>query len=330
MIEYYVILLFLSIMYTFAENSTIQKETEEKIMYIYNYTLDVINNSQIVVTNTNITYIRGLTFNRSDLVNIVDVDFSGNKIKVLYDRLLVGLPNLEYVNFAYNRISRISQNTFTRCPLLKQLILSANELTKLNEPMFAGLTSLVMLKLNHNKLRTLPARLFDPLIRLDYLSLSNNRIENLDRAFTALAALRNLYLNHNRLNGITSRTLIGLTGNMRMFTAGNNQLRVVYKHAFREMAGLRLLHLNDNRLQRLRRVTFGELTNLSHADLSGNRLRCDCSLAWLVLRKRKPAKAMLMYKVRLVNGSRDNRDLKCADGVTPVKSSPGLMDCRPC
>lgn len=89
--------------------------------------------------------------------------------------------------------------------------LANNKIFNINEQAFKGLLQLSTLNLTNNKIKSIQNGAFKGLVTLRNLDLSHNKLQKLDNKTHGLLddcfSLEKLYLSHNEIGYITSKTL---------------------------------------------------------------------------------------------------------------------------
>ena len=86
------------------------------------------------------------------MINLVDLDLSGNELTVLDSKAVLPYTQLNYLSLAGNQLSEISSNLFQQTPNLMVLDLSRNKLNSLPKAL-QSLASLQTLDISENLVR---------------------------------------------------------------------------------------------------------------------------------------------------------------------------------
>ena len=235
-----------------------------------------------------------LRFNFSEFFGEISLDFlsnAQNDISLRYGdngyniyRVLFysGINNVNFSRILRLDVSGIRVPTYYLSndkslfkPLPNLIELKMNEAKITFHPQtnfFRGIPKLKWLSMSGCWLEHFPDVALKLLYELTYLDLSQNKIEVLDKRFIPdFRKLKTLKLSRNYIHTITSGTLQILLAN-----------------------GLTSLDLSYNQIKNIGPsiITRPVLNNISHLDLRGNILHCDCSLSetfgWLVYSREEP------------------------------------------
>ncbi|XP_076171931.1 uncharacterized protein LOC143148961 isoform X2 [Ptiloglossa arizonensis] len=222
----------------------------------------------------------------SNLSTIAEIDLDKNSIYALKTRAFESMRNLSVVSLNENRITEINRDTFVDLPSIKSLFLARNNVSTLHDKAFKHLTTLEELELSDNRIEVITGDSFHGLRSLLRLDLRNNLIDMIGaRTFVEMPLLRELELDSNKIVYVSEKALDGLR-NLRKLGLGENELATLEPDF---LAGAPAVHFLDLGNNRLKTVTFDNVkpvvTNMyngtSHFYLSGNKLICDCKLAWI-------------------------------------------------
>ncbi|XP_066582824.1 connectin-like [Prorops nasuta] len=220
------------------------------------------------------------------LPTLSEINLSKNMIFTLKRYAFDSVKNLTVINLDENHIAEIHRNVFFSLPALKELYMNNNNVTIIHDKAFEHLTRLQELQLAGNQIAVITSDMFHGLGSLKRLDLSNNQISMIgDHTFLEVPELTELLLDHNRIEFIAVKALNGLR-NLHKLRLSENKLTTLEADFLNGVPQLYLLDLRDNQL---RTMTFDNIkhiiTNLyttnSHFYLDGNRLICDCKLAWI-------------------------------------------------
>ncbi|XP_068976753.1 connectin-like [Bombus flavifrons] len=222
----------------------------------------------------------------SNLPTITEIDLSTNSISTLRTHAFENLKNLTAIFLNSNRITEINRDTFVNLPSLKILSLNGNNISTLHDKAFKHLTTLEELQLVDNQIKVITADSFHGLRSLLKLDMRNNLIAMIgDRTFIEMPSLRQLDLDQNEIEYISEKALDGMR-NLKKLKLSENKLVTLEPDFLAGAPGVYVLDLRDNSLKTL---TFDNIkpivTNLYNSSsqfyLSGNKLICDCKLAWI-------------------------------------------------
>ena len=207
------------------------------------------------------------------------------------------IPNLEHISLAENNLTtlpisvsfwkklhtlNVSNNNLTELPeeigeieYLSKLYLSSsqnssrnrNKLTKLPESI-GNLVNLTQLHLTNNFICELPASIGN-LKKLNILSLGNNKIKCLPKSFTQLTSLSILNIDNNELKELPED--IDSLINLSNFNISKNQIESLPSR-FSKLDKLIILYADKNKISSLDNINFTEMSSLTHAYFSQNKL----------------------------------------------------------
>lgn len=255
----------------------------------------------------------------SEASNLISIDLSGNRIRVLEDFALKNLDKLEYLNLENNLLTTLTHDALKGAPALLIVNFNDNRLSSI-EPGAFDLQHLKKVVLGNNRLTTLPSDLFSKAPSLVHIDLINNDFIEIPSALWKSPTLRTLNLDWNylesvslaefaKLKSLRSLSLIGCdlrtvswptnkelsasNSLLKSLDLSNNELsdwELLFKlHVFKN---LETLLLDENNIIRLalsieRHVITQLLPNITSISLKKNKIDCD----WIadVLPKLKPA-----------------------------------------
>lgn len=230
------------------------------------------------------------------------VDFSGNSLRRLTERLLQGLQNslvelrlsdnllgdtlnpifsssefhslkyLQILDLSGNRIKAIEEGIFEGCENLKELYLNHNRFTSIPVTSLNGPTALKVLELRRNRIGILKRRNFHNLKALERIDLSYNLISTIEgESLENLEHLRALKLTHNRLSKFNSDVFQGAY-NLEQLDLSENLITEFPEAAMKVFNGLKHLNLSSNLIQNLDNSMFSSLVHLYVLDVSRNNI----------------------------------------------------------
>ena len=251
-------------------------------------TLDTINLSWNNLTVTNDTF-RGLS-------SLTKLFLAGNSICAISSSLFSDLNQLSELDLSDNKIVDMEPGllSFAR-ETLTCLNLSGNKISRILPRVFHNGPVLEKIDLSRNKIRIINAITFENL-GLRSIDLSHNEIEFIHPdAFTFIAALSMVYLNHNRLTRVPSMLLYNIAGLTDVDLDYNlidslpagalsdlwvdkisltwNKISSIDQQAFANLSQFcKSIDLSGNRIAQIPNNTFSTLSSVSHLSLSHNRL----------------------------------------------------------
>lgn len=241
----------------------------------------------------------------NDLKNLAQVDrldLSNNLlIKLDYYSFcpLDSYRNLIELNLRKNRLTYVEQKAFENLHLLESLDLSSNFLNQITEDMLGNLGNLKSLNLSNNQIEDLRPGCFESLIKLKRLNLSSNYLSNLNsdknknlfsdmsslevldlsfnklilnlasESFQDLKSLKELYLDHNRIQEIKIGLLSKLS-KLEVLNLSNNRISNLKRENLEGLKSLKILLLNENFLKYLENGVFQSSSNLLAIFLHSN------------------------------------------------------------
>ncbi|KAG8177696.1 hypothetical protein JTE90_020256 [Oedothorax gibbosus] len=122
---------------------------------------------------------------------------------------------------------------------------------------------------------------------LKYFSFSGNNISSVsDHAFDSFKEVTNLYLGYNRIRNVKRTMFPNPSWNLYFLDISGNLIEEIPKDMFTRMMNLRFLNIRYNKILVLNQVTFSPVWDrLAGLFVSGNPLRCDCSMSWILVQK---------------------------------------------
>nr|XP_050863662.1 connectin-like [Vespula vulgaris]XP_050863663.1 connectin-like [Vespula vulgaris]XP_050863664.1 connectin-like [Vespula vulgaris]XP_050863665.1 connectin-like [Vespula vulgaris] len=222
----------------------------------------------------------------SNLSSIVEINLSRNMIVVLKKHAFENVKELNVINLDDNRISEINRDVFVNLPNLRTLYLNNNNVSIVHDKAFKHLIYLEELQMSNNRITVITRESFHGLRNLKRLDLRNNLISMIgDRSFVEMPELTELELDQNSIEYISEKALDGMR-NLKKLRLSENRLVSLEPDFLSGAPGIYFLDLRDNILKTM---TFNNIkpivTNLynstSYFYLDGNKLICDCNLAWI-------------------------------------------------
>ncbi|XP_015283171.1 PREDICTED: toll-like receptor 7 [Gekko japonicus] len=248
------------------------------------------------------------------------LDFSNNRIDLLYSNAFQELKELEILDLSDNKYYFQAEgvthmlNFTSNLTSLKKLILNGNEIftsedkgmksssiqelefrknrldilwkagTKKYLSFFKELKCLKNLDISDNSLSYLPDEVFDGLPeQLQQLNLSNNKLKTFTWwKFKVLKNLTILDLRNNLLTTVPSE-LSNCSGALQNLTLQHNRIKRLAENFLRGAFQLRYLDLSFNKIRTIRNSSFppNVINKLNILLLNGNPFKCDCDIVWL-------------------------------------------------
>ena len=226
-----------------------------------------------------------------NLVNLKELDISGNRLASLPEGSFNDLRNLETLRLSRTRLTSLPIGAFDNLTELKTLDLTGHwdlntNLRELHGPRVTGLKSLPdgifdnlenleWLSLSANSFSSLPEGAFDDLSSLKVLKLRRNKEELAtlpNGAFSDLSYLEELYLDNSNILSVPGDAFDDATSLKRLWL-GNNIISSLPQGLFNDLLLLEELSLYDNGLTSLPSGSFDGLTRLKKLLLSYNDLQ---------------------------------------------------------
>ncbi|KAM8752695.1 toll-like receptor 7 [Rhynchonycteris naso] len=304
--------------------------------YAYGPTLDLSRNSIFFVKPSDfqhLSFLRclnlsgnsiGQTLNGSEFQPLVELrylDYSNNRLDLLYSTAFEGLHNLEVLDISSNSHYFQSEGithmlNFTKnLKFLKKLMMNDNDIstsssrTMESESLrtlefrgnhldvlwrdgddrylnfFKNLITLEELDLSKNSLSFLPPGVFDGMPpHLKTLILVKNGLKSFNWGkLQYMKNLETLDLSYNQLKTVPER-LSNCSRSLKKLILHNNQIRLLTKYFLQGAFQLRYLDLSSNKIQVIQKTSFPEdiLNNLEMLLLHHNRFLCTCDAVWFV------------------------------------------------
>ncbi|XP_045327482.1 toll-like receptor 7 isoform X1 [Leopardus geoffroyi] len=307
-----------------------------KDCYVYGQALDLSRNNIFFVKSSDFQHLSflkclnlsgntiGQTLNGSEfqpLVELKYLDFSNNRLDLLYSTAFEELRNLEILDISSNSHYFQSEGithmlNFTKnLKVLKKLMMNNNDIsmstsrTMESESLrilefrgnhldvlwrdgdnrylkfFKNLLNLEELDISENSLSFLPSGVFDGMPpKLKTLSLVKNGLKSFNWGrLQYLKNLETLDLSYNELKSVPER-LYNCSRSLKKLILKYNQIRHLTKHFLQDAFQLRYLDLSSNKIQIIQKTSFPEnvLNNLEMLLLHHNRFLCTCDAVWFV------------------------------------------------
>ncbi|XP_037677191.1 toll-like receptor 7 [Choloepus didactylus] len=304
--------------------------------YVYGQTLDLSKNNIFFIKPSdfkNLSFLKCLnlsgnsisqTLNGSEfqpLVELKYLDFSNNRVDLLYSTAFKELPNLEVLDISSNSHYFQSEGithmlNFTKnLKVLKKLMMNNNDITTSTSrtmeseslrvlefrgnhldilwrdgdnrylEFFKNLLNLEELDISENSLSFLPPGVFDgmpPNLKTLYLVKNGLKSFNWGKLHF-LENLETLDLSHNQIKTVPEK-LSNCSRSLKKLILKHNQIRHLTKYFLQDAFQLRYLDLSSNKIQVIQKTSFPEnvLNNLEMLLLHHNRFLCNCDAVWFV------------------------------------------------
>ncbi|XP_030312768.1 LOW QUALITY PROTEIN: toll-like receptor 7 [Calypte anna] len=249
------------------------------------------------------------------------LDFSNNRIDLLYSTAFQELKLLEVLDLSYNKHYFLAEGVthvlsfMKNLAYLQKLMMNENEIsTSISTGMesqslrilefrgnrldvlwkdgnprylsfFKNLTSLEQLDISFNSLSFFPSAVFQALPpELKILNLTNNQMKSFNwGALSYIKKLETLDLSNNLLTTVP-RELSNCSSTLKELILRNNRIRKLTKYFLRDAFELKYLDLSSNELQIIKESSFPEnvINNLKMLLLHGNPFKCNCDAVWFV------------------------------------------------
>ncbi|XP_014815867.1 PREDICTED: toll-like receptor 7 [Calidris pugnax] len=257
----------------------------------------------------------------SSLSGLKYLDFSDNRIDLLYSTAFKELQLLEVLDLSNNKYYFLAEGVshtlsfMKNLAHLKKLMMNENEIsTSINTGMesqslqilefrgnrldvlwmdgnakylsfFKNLTSLEQLDISFNSLSFLPADVFQGMPPgLKTLNLTNNQMKSFNWGkLQYLKKLVTLDLSNNLLSTVP-RELSNCSSTLQELMLRNNRIQRLTKHFLRGAFKLKYLDLSANKIEIIKKSSFPEnvINNLRMLLLHGNPFKCNCDAVWFV------------------------------------------------
>lgn len=318
----------------FKSKETVLSYNED--CYQYGQTLDLSRNNLFFIKSSDfkqLSFLKclnlsgnsiGQTLNGTEFQHLAELkylDFSNNRLDLLYARAFEELQNLEVLDISSNSHYFLSEGithmlNFTKnLKFLKKLMMNNNgiststSLTMESESLkilefrgnnlnvlwkdgdtryfklFKNLTTLELLDISENSLSYLPSGVFHGMpSTLKTLFLVKNRFKSFNwENLQYLKNLETLDLSSNQIKTLPMR-LSNCSRSLKKLILKNNQIRYLTKYFLQDAFQLRYLDLSSNKIQIIQKTSFPEnvLNKLDILFLHHNRFLCTCDAVWFV------------------------------------------------
>ncbi|XP_069361739.1 chaoptin-like [Maniola hyperantus] len=188
---------------------------------IHFYTSDLLQLTEYYLQSNKIKKITPNMFR--NMTSLVKLDLSQNKIVDIDFNSFIDLVNLTELDVSGNTfIDSIKANLFRGLYKVKSLDLFNTSLISCLNESFSGMISLKYLNVSHGQLQTIEYDTFKATGAISILDLSYNLLEKFYVNTSSISKLSELYLNHNKLNNVTSKTFKNLLLLEKLNLAYNN------------------------------------------------------------------------------------------------------------
>ncbi|XP_022673351.1 leucine-rich repeat-containing protein 15-like isoform X2 [Varroa destructor] len=243
------------------------------------------------------------------------LDLSSNLIKNFSDtNVFRGAKKLRILSIRNNKLSSIPTDTFRHIADLALLDLGLNDISELGPEAFLPLRALEELRLDGCKLQAIQAGAFRALGGLRVLHLQDNQLGDTPSAsFSDIPLLEEIDVGQNPISRLRDRAFQHLRHLRTLSLSGATEMRELEPNALIDNQQLEQLSLSYNvvltqlnpatfrPLSRLRRVNLraNGLTSLpvdlfpvawedlTELDIRDNPFVCNCSLRWLLTKRRR-------------------------------------------
>ncbi|XP_034485945.1 relaxin receptor 2 [Drosophila innubila] len=205
---------------------------------------------------------------------VTNLYYIGNNL-TLRENLFANMTRLQKLTLKYNNISQVPPGSFSGLLHLERLELSHNNFSKLSHVIFKDLPSLQWLFLVKNQLRFFPMEHLALMHKLEWLILSHNRLTLRNEQLSKGPELREIYLDHNRIEYIGEKTFAQLD-NLALLDLQHNLITHIHIKAFANLTSILDIRLVGNPIKELSGKTFLynkrlDALSLAHMPLPINR-----------------------------------------------------------
>ncbi|KAM3910383.1 uncharacterized protein RB166_021014 [Leptodactylus fuscus] len=211
------------------------------------------------------------------------LNLRNNRVSVIFEKVFQSLENLIILDLGGNKITHLVNESFVGLKRLSKLYLDINQLKQISGDMFASVeTTLQVLDLSSNKLYYTSSLAynapFSKLRKVYDLKLHGQQPYGLVAIpkgfFKGLDALRNLYLQQNRLTQLEGDVFDELRNLKYLSLAEDcNGVQILSPGIFKNLGKLKSLILENMCIQSLSPDIFSNLTNLARLQLTKNGLK---------------------------------------------------------
>ncbi|GFG32420.1 hypothetical protein Cfor_11247, partial [Coptotermes formosanus] len=203
---------------------------------------------------------------------LVYLDLSDNVIRTVDSETFTFIPKLEVLLMSNNSIAVLNSAVFSDLTRLRHLDVSLNHLSGVSDGTFEGNGQLEFLSLRHNGIQSISKSTFRGQRSLKHLDLSQNSIRVIERgAFSALSQLEWLSLSQNNVKKVDTGFCESIKQVLYLNLSGNI-IDFINSQSFTKCSQLETLSIAHNNVSELPQQALYGLFNLTHLDVSHNRL----------------------------------------------------------
>ncbi len=252
-----------------------QKLSQMRKTSILCVNIDIISQTLIFIPMAKINYINSNTFN--GLINLKEINLTGNELKEIHKDTLNGLINLKVVNFGGNQIKELNAELFKNLTNLETIYFHCNEIKELNSNIFNGLVKLKNIYFGKNLISNLNENIFNGLDSLERISFYFNQIKELHPLlFNNLNELKELHFNGNEIKELNENTFHGLS-KLKEIDFYFNKIKSLTRNVLNGLISLEKINFGRNEIKELDENIFKDLSNLEvvnfHQHLPWNSLQ---------------------------------------------------------
>ncbi|KAK3104163.1 hypothetical protein FSP39_024954 [Pinctada imbricata] len=215
----------------------------------------------------------------SQLTNLVELDFSQNKINSLADNWYTGITSkLEFLTLQANNListASIQSMSIPDWPKLHQLDLDVNNLQDFPSGFFSKMPNLAYLGLGSNKLTTIKSTYFTGLVNMHSLDFHENLIFSVESgALAQMPLLRSLNLENQNVAALhfTQGSISGAESIEQLYLINTPVMQNKIWGAIQKMTNLTELHLTNTGISKIPDFVFQNHKRLVLLDVGGNTL----------------------------------------------------------
>lgn len=209
------------------------------------------------------------------------LDLSTNYLQKIDITWFKDLKSLETLQLSRNKLIHLDSHAFASLVNLHELGLSSNGLFDLDQLAFRGLDTLNTLILSDNDLKTSPNHAWESLSSLEYIDLSSNWFHSFGDCDFHDANVTTIILQKMpHLHMIGEKSFCNLPKLRRLEISHCPMLNYIHPGAFEWVPKLTEVDLQYNSLALLPEALIDNIELLSHFDIRGNALICECNTKW--------------------------------------------------
>ena len=210
----------------------------------------------------------------SNLVRLMALDLSHNRIQEMKQNVLSSLRVLQLLDLSHNMLKSIHRRTFLNLQNLHTLKLSHNSIDRLHSQAFAGLRVLSSLSLERNKIKKINEEVLANCTSLTNLILSGNFFNQVPReGLRILSKLKTIDLSYNFIKVLDNSSLSGLNPDLYGISLAGNGISKFNASVFKPISKIEVLNLANNEIDKLQQGVFNEVPKLRMLRLDQNRLK---------------------------------------------------------